>query len=286
MEIIKTFEKKNASLTIGIIGNLIGNDTVLVNFLREKIAEGSNNENDSNSFVLEVANHGWKHEDFTLLNEEEQSLLMQKTNEKIFDILDVKPNVFIPPFNRLNNDTITALSQNQMSYISANTTFYPPSSLINDSQNRSADDNNGMTGTSPSSELIFHFPSLATTGDINADYTEWFGNPHNIVFADMNESMNRLGYAVVTMHPQEHSIRNGFEYDGGFDSRQIQELELLIDDIRAAGFRIVTISQINQGNGTSIPEFSSYSIHTILAVSILMIIWLSTRGTKGIQKFR
>jgi peptidoglycan/xylan/chitin deacetylase (PgdA/CDA1 family) len=283
MEIIKTFEKKNASLTIGIIGNLIGNDTVLVNFLREKIAEGGNDENDSNSFVLEVANHGWKHEDFTFLNEEEQSILMQKTNEKIVDILGVKPRVFIPPFNRLNNDTMTALGQNQMRYISANTTFYAPS-FLNDLESRSFDQNNSMTGTTSGSDLIFHYPSLATTGDINADYTEWFGNSHDDVFTDVNASMHRLGYAVVTLHPQEHSIRNGFEYEGSFDSEQIHELELLIDDIRAAGFRIVTISQISEDNSTSIPEFSSYSLHAILIISIVLVTWFSIRGHGTISR--
>jgi len=52
-EIIRTFEKRNESLTIGVIGNFIGDDVVLVAFLKQRIhAEG---------FTMEVANHGWNH---------------------------------------------------------------------------------------------------------------------------------------------------------------------------------------------------------------------------------
>ena len=283
MEIIRTFEKHNASLTIGIIGNLTGNDRVLVAFLKEKISAGSN-ENNSNGFALEVANHGWAHEDFTLLDKEEQSILVEKTNDKILNILNIKPKTFIPPFNRLNNDTLDALRENHMNYISGNAMAYPASTLTNDLQNRSTNDNNTVTGPTPNNDAIFHFPSLATTGDINADYLEWFGNSHDDVFTDVNASMHRLGYAVVTMHPQEHSIRNGFEYEGSFDSEQIHELELLIDDIRAAGFRIVTISQISEDNSTSIPEFSSYSLHTILIISIVLVTWFSIRGHGTISR--
>lgn len=280
MEIIRTFEKKNASLTIGIIGNFTGNDQELISFLKEKIAASSINENSSDAFLLEVANHGWEHEDFTLQSKEGQSLLMQKTNERIFNILDVKSGVFIPPFDRMNDDTIAALRENHMNYVSANA-GYPPSFLTN----KTLDDNNATTEPTLNSDAIFHFPSLATTGAINTNFTGWYGNSHDVTFANVNASMHRLGYAVVTLHPQEHSIREGFEYDGGIDSRQIHELELLIDEIRAEGFRIVTISQINKDNVISIPEFSSYSIYAILVVSIALVTWLSTKGYGGISKY-
>ena len=60
MEIINTFQKNNTNLTVGVIGNYFGNDTLLVDFVKEKLK--------TNDHSLEIANHGWNHEDFTLLD--------------------------------------------------------------------------------------------------------------------------------------------------------------------------------------------------------------------------
>jgi hypothetical protein len=57
--------------------------------------------------------------------------------------------------------------------------------------------------------------------------------------------MSKLGYAVVTMHPMEFASRTGTAYQNEVDDGQIHELELLMDDIHNAGFRIVTVSQVN-----------------------------------------
>jgi len=127
---------------------------------------------------------------------------------------------------------------------------------------------------------ILHFPSDADTGDLNADDTEWLGKTHDETFSEITDSMNKLGYAVITMHPMEFASRSGTAYQNEADEVQIRELELLIDDIRDSGLKIVMISQINEGF-VAIPEFSSYSIFAILAASIVMTIWLSSRKVVG-----
>src|SRR6185503_9544092 len=104
MQVIETFEERNASLTVGVIGNYIGNDLVLVNFLKEKI--------ESKNFSLDVANHGWNHEDFALLSMQVQSALLSKSNDQIRNILGVQPSVFIAPFNRMDEDTLVAMAEN------------------------------------------------------------------------------------------------------------------------------------------------------------------------------
>ena len=72
MEVIKTFERKNVSLTVGVIGNSFGNDVVLTDFLKKTLLNDENN--------LEVANHGWNHEDFTLFDKDQQSALLSNSN--------------------------------------------------------------------------------------------------------------------------------------------------------------------------------------------------------------
>lgn len=267
MDVINTFEQKSASLTVGIIGNHFGDDLVITRFLQDKL-------DGDNGFSIVIANHGWNHEDFTLFTKEEQSDLLQQTDAKIMDVLGLKPVVFIAPYNRVNDDTIAALVENDFIFMSANTTNYP-ASYLRLYQNES----NGINSetTTDSSSSILHFPSSANTGDLNADNTEWLGKSHEETFAAIRSSMDELGYAVVTMHPMEFASRSGTAYQYEVDGGQIHELELLIDDIRDAGLEIVTVSQINNGFA-AIPEFSSYSIYMILAISVIMVIWLSSKG--------
>lgn len=251
--IVDTFEQKNASLTIGIIGNAFGDDPKITLFLKEKIAPRTNS-----AFAIEVANHGWNHEDFTQFSRQEQSILIQKTDKKIMDILNTKPHVFIPPYNRLNDDTISALLENDFKVLSANTTLHPPSVLSN------------------TSDSILHFPFNALTGDLNDDNTIWVGYPHEMTFEAINASIGELGYTVVTMHPMEFSFRNGTTYQNEIDRKQIEQLELLIDDIRAAGFAIVTISQIKDSVLVA-PEFSGYTASIFAAATIGTGIYFSSR---------
>lgn len=254
MEIISTFEEKNASLTIGIIGNYIGDDALLQAFLKEKIA--------NSSITIEVANHGWNHEDFTLFDGRQQKLLMQNASEAIAEKIGAEPTVFIPPYNRLNNDTVAATLANDIHYISGNATFYPPSLYYENS-------------AAPS--RIHHFPTNASTGDLNDDDTEWYGSTHQDTFRAVENDLGKFGYAVVMMHPMEFSVRSGMDFDNKVDVKQIQELELLIDEVKAAGFKIVTISQID--DHVVMPEFN-HVLLIALALPIAAITMISVKSKR------
>jgi len=75
--VIDLFESQNASFTIGIIGNHFGNDTKLVDHIKEVMKNSANN-----NFKIEIANHGWNHEDFRQFSKEQQSELLNKSNKK------------------------------------------------------------------------------------------------------------------------------------------------------------------------------------------------------------
>src|SRR5574341_341366 len=75
MAVVQTFEEKNAGLTIGIIGDYFGEDPTLLSFLREKVSNPS--------LRMDVANHGWNHEDFTTFDKNEQANLLSKSNDRI-----------------------------------------------------------------------------------------------------------------------------------------------------------------------------------------------------------
>lgn len=52
MEVINVFDRKDASLMVGVIGNYFGGDAALVQFVRDKAA---------NNPSFEVATHGLNH---------------------------------------------------------------------------------------------------------------------------------------------------------------------------------------------------------------------------------
>lgn len=217
IEVINTFEKKNSSLTIGIIGNYFGNDQKIVNFVKEKVQQGNTK--------IEVANHGWNHEDFTKFSKYEQSSLIQKTNDKVLNILGVVPLGFVTPFNVINNDTLVVLQEKDMMYVSANvTTDEPPHNFKDD--------------------MLYHLPSGAFTGNLNNDDTEWLGSTHKETYAQILGNLVNYGFSVVTLHPQEYSIRDALNYANKVDLNQIRELELLIDELKNNGIKIITIKEI------------------------------------------
>jgi peptidoglycan-N-acetylglucosamine deacetylase len=216
MKVMDTFDERNTSLTIGIIGNYFGNDTRMVDFVKNKIEKQG----------FEIANHGWNHENFTLFDKREQGYLMHKTNAKLYNIFDTSPQVFIAPYNAVNNDTFLAAQENGIIYISAGTTFdRPPYDIKGKS-------------------TPYHLPQTTTTGDVSANETSWIGYNYTKVFSEIRASINEYGFAVVTMHPQEYALRDKLNYQNKVNDLQIKELQLLLDSIQKNGIRIVKISDI------------------------------------------
>lgn len=238
MQIIKVFQEKNASLTIGIVGNLFGHDERLISFIRNQI----NNKNPE----LAVANHGWEHEDFRRFSKDNQSLLIKWTSEKLYHNLGLKPSVFIAPFDAFNNDTLIALRENGIKYMS---------SIKDYDQGPHAT----LQGPMP-----YHFPSTATTSQDNGTY--WKGIKHQNTFAQIEDSMLKNGFAVVEMHPYEYSTKHDYSYKpfnisdtretfsyrefiknwhkAKIEWNQIRELKLLIDEVRNKGYKIVPIEKM------------------------------------------
>ena len=254
MRVIQTFEDRNASLTVGAIANHLGDDTELLPFLKDKLA--------SENFSIEVANHGMNHEDFSLLDREMQSELLAETNRQILETLRVKPSVFIAPFNRMNEDTILAMAENNLQTVSASLETDMP--FVRN-----------VTGAA-GIHTLYHFPRTAETVDGSNNGTSWIGSSHNQTLQQIKESISNYGYAVVMMHPQEFSVREGVNFQNIVDSHQLAELELLLESVMREGYSIVTISELAH-NGT-VPEFSQYVIAT--AGTSVVALWILRKSAR------
>jgi len=217
LEVISKFREKNIPLTIGIMGN------ELRGYMATYVSQIAN-EDDSK---IELANHGWLHEDFTTLDKETQSQLMEKTNMRIFNVTGKSPKIFVPPFNVFNDNTITAMKENNFTHFSPSVVYSkPPYPLVN--------------------SHLYNFPETSTTGTITPGLNLFEGLPHTETMKDVLASQRIFGFSVVTLHPQEFSIIQNGAYTNQLNMDQMKELDLLIDEIQKSNLKIVFLSKINE----------------------------------------
>lgn len=226
MKVIDVFQEKNADLTIGVIGGLIGEDNNIIGFIKEKL-QNSNT-------VLEIASHSWNNSPMTSFSKEKQDTTIKNTNEQLKKIFGVIPTVFIPPENVYSQDTIDVLKSNNFTHLSSSFNYdFPPFPL--------------------SGSSFFRFPQGAQTAVFDTESNLWIIEERETIVDDVISSINNHGYAVVMMHPPDFSLNDNGIYRNNFNEKQINELELLIDDIRNLGLKIVPISEINL-DSTRIPN--------------------------------
>ena len=216
-KVIDTFQQKNASLTIGIIANSFGSDPKLVEYLKDKVK--------TNNSSIEIANNGWEFENFATKTENEQSLLLKESNDKVFSLLGTRPSVFIPPYGEINNYTFDAMHENKITLLSANTlTFHT---------------------AYPLSNAVHEFPATVVTGFISTGNGTSHRLTNNEISTNVQSSLHNYGFAIVTISFQDYAKNNGTAIQNEPDLQQIQQLGSLIDEIRNRGLKIETISAIN-----------------------------------------
>lgn len=248
---IEIFKEHNATLTVGVIGGSTGHDKQLISSLQE------------NDDIIEFANHGWLHEDFSGLPADEQSRLMNQTNVKIKDLLGVKPVTFIAPFNRVNPGTADAASQNGMAIVSADKEKDYPA----------LDDKH-----------IFHLPVNANVSDYDEEKLFWKSFDNDVVLAYVRKGIETDGYAMIMMHPRDF-------VDGRHkaDPAKLEELKELITLLRSEGVRIVTVQEIAGIQKT--PEFNAATVVAGISFAALFFAFIKYKldkmhnesGTQDVQ---
>ncbi len=212
--IIEMFRQNNASVTIGIIGSMFGNDTELVDFVRQY-------RNDSR---IEIANHGWLHEDFGLLEDAaSQQELLEGTNQRIHDLLghDVLITTFIAPFNSVNDHTYEAVANSGLYIISADPV-------------RDTIFANDQTSSSP----LYHLPMTAEVSILTENQTAWEPVPVIEILSKIDDSIVANGNAVVMLHPWDN----------------IENVQSVIAHIKdKSDYKIVTLKEMAFGQN-EVPE--------------------------------
>jgi len=222
------FTDRNQSLTLGIIMGIIGNDSEIVN----KVRDGSD------SGLFELAVHGWNHTDYTKLSEEEQRNSMYNSNTKMRELFGNASEIFIPPLNAFNNDTVNAMQQVGMKIIDANSSSFDELEL-----NGSNNESQTLSSPPTQSKSFFYIPSTIAFKDYYQDKP--IKNSVQNIINNVTQSVSAHGYAVIIFHPQDFVKidPNGVLTDE-LDANEINDLSRLIDLILSNNIRIGSFSEI------------------------------------------
>ena len=217
LEMIDVFSKSNTPLTIGVVINALEFDETLIDVVKKEVKKGN----------IEIANHGLDHIPVTEYTTQELDNSIKESQIKFKKTFDVTPTVFIPPENIFTDDTKKLLVENGFTHFSSSFVYdSPPYSLQNES--------------------LYSFPRVSATGLYDPIQDKFKGIPADTTFSRLLDSLEEHGFAVVTIHPQEHSKFKDGEAQNEVNFNQIRELEKLIELIKEEGIDLVHISQIDQ----------------------------------------
>ncbi len=210
-KIIDSFDNKDAGITVGIVGKVFGNDSKLVDYLKSKISDGN----------IDVAINGWSFEDFTTFTKDQQSSLLEQSKTKMSSLLGVTPTVFMPPYEKTNNDTLYAMSSDNIGIISGSPALKIPQDL----------------GT------IHNYPANVFAGVLAQDTNQSMLNDK--ILSSVSDAVRTNGYAVVILNFQDYAQGNASAKTNVPDMEKIQDLQSLIDTIRNNGYRITTLDSMS-----------------------------------------
>jgi peptidoglycan/xylan/chitin deacetylase (PgdA/CDA1 family) len=237
---------RNQSVTVGMIMGSIGDDSEIIN----KIKQGSD------SGLFELAMHGWNYTDFTKLNEEEQRNSLNDSNRKMIELFGNASEIFMPPFETFNDDTINAMKQVDMKILAGNTSSFDQLELkVNNNESPT------LSSSPVQSKNISYIPATISFKDYYEGQYE--KNSLENIFNNATQSIGEYGYAVIAFDPQDFMQidDNGGPTDT-VDENEINDLSRLIHFILSNNVRIGSFSEITaemESKDTIMPSSNSTS---------------------------
>jgi Polysaccharide deacetylase len=242
------FMVRNQSLTLGILTNDTGEDTDIVDNVRRGV----------NSGLFELAIHGANDTDHTIMSEEQQRNSLNESNAKIIALFRNASDIFVPPFDAFNAETMNAMRQVDMTILSANTSSFNELQLGGGSVNGYVSPLSDPT----QSRTVFYVPSTISFKDYFDD--QYLRNSVEDIFNNVTQSIGAYGYAVVVMNPTDFMIPDPVgDPTETLNVNEITDLSRLIDMMLTNNVPIGSFSEITagmqSGGNTSMPSSNSTS---------------------------
>lgn len=239
--IMDEFQKKNASLTLGVVGSDLHLGTKLVSYLKNHLKPGH--------APIEITNHGWKHENFATQILSKQVSLLDKTNQELQKTLGKKPDVFVTPYGMYDNDTLKALKQLKMNTISSD--MWEEDKFVTA---------HGKIVANKDSFGVYHVPSMTDFQVDIGNESYWTNIPKDKVLESLSTHVSKYGYDVILLHPQNFAISAKGKYVDIVDKASLGELSSILEYVKSKHIKITTLSDIvglDRANAGQITQVSA-----------------------------
>lgn len=217
IEMIELFEEMDTSLTVGIIGGATGKDSTIIETIKEQLQTNPG---------FEIASHSWNNNIITSVSPEKQEKYIKDTDDKIYELFQVKPRVFIPPENLFDGKTITFLKKYGYDHISADTDAEISPKFVKSD--------------------FYYFHTTAWTAKLDPATGYWKQLSKDRTMEQIKESLLNYGYAVVMMHPFEFSNYVDGAYVNEVNQTKFTELKSIISDLKSKGYLLTTVGKIDK----------------------------------------
>jgi peptidoglycan/xylan/chitin deacetylase (PgdA/CDA1 family) len=236
------FISKNLPFTASIIARDLANANSSNLDVFHKVEEGVN------KGLFEIAIHGYRHVNHSLLTREEQLNDFSKAKGKLEYLFGKSADIFIPPFNDFNLYTIEALSDLNITLFSTS----PDSELTtpNPYKNQTLVVTNSsklqVSKISEEKPLVYHAPFSVSFLRLEGVY----GLSGNSLVEEslrlIDESIAKYGFAQVRLHPSDFSQVNATSGKriNEIDDNRFQHLTQLVNNLEDRNIRIASFSEI------------------------------------------
>ena len=245
------FLSKHLPLSLGLIMHDVGNDSRIV----DKVREGSQ------SGLFELALHGWDHVDYTKLGERVQESTLRLANQKMERIFGRTSDIFITPYGTFNDATLQAMTRNGLKILSS--VFFAEDNFDHGKSVFVANgsNNNAKLG-------IYHLP--ATVAYKEEEGNRFIKNSIESILATVDQNIAQYGYSVIMLHPQDFMIldQKG-DVTETLDDNEIKDLTLLIDSLLTKNIEITSFSKVVESmpESQAIPEDNGDTVPSVPELS-------------------
>ena len=239
------FIDRGLNVTLGLELNYLGNDSDVVNKVSEGYGAG----------LFELAIHGSNREIYSGLSEDEQRISLQRANAKMQNMFGNKSNVFIPPLNQFNNDTLVVLSQLGITLFSSSVereldfnggkSIFIAKNVTNVEAPTTASSVSNSSEDTPS--RVYHLPTAIEFERYGND--SWIKVPVNKILEETSQSIEDYGYGVISLHPTNFLVGNDTLSNRTIDVNDFNDLSLIVNTLSQRGIPILSMSDIVEKYG-------------------------------------
>jgi len=229
IELLKTFEENNVDITVGIIGKFFGDDPLVISQL--------NSTTQKDTIQIKYANMGWEFIDHTQFGATEQASSIKRTSDKINEIFNTTPKMFIPPIGVYDSNTLIALEQNNIRYLSSNT---------KDTQNYAQ------------KTTISYLPNTISGVDLFVDDPFLIGTISEKAILRIHSNLAQYGFSIISIQSTDFAKKQDQTFENEIDKEKIENFVNILAAIKENQIEIVTMDQIPEilwSKSLSIPEW-------------------------------